>query len=72
MALLVRNADVHAPARIGVRDILCVSGRIVAMGDSIDAGALPFARFVEIPEAAHLPFVSHPEMVARALEALHG
>jgi len=36
------------------------------------AGALPFARFVEIPEAAHLPFVSHPEIVARALEALHG
>lgn len=43
MALLVRNADVHAPAGIGVRDILCVAGRIVAMGDSIDAGALPFA-----------------------------
>lgn len=36
------------------------------------AGALPFARFVEIPGAAHLPFVSHPEAVAQALEALHG
>jgi len=36
------------------------------------AGALPFARFHEIPEAAHLPFVSHPEAVALALEALHG
>lgn len=34
------------------------------------AQALPFARFVEIPEAAHLPFVSHPGVVARALEAL--
>lgn len=36
------------------------------------AAALPFARFHEIPEAAHLPFVSHPEAVAQALEALHG
>jgi len=36
------------------------------------AGALPFARFVEIPGAAHLPFVSHPEVVARAIEGLHG
>lgn len=36
------------------------------------AAALPFARLVEIAEAAHLPFVSHPEAVARALEALHG
>ncbi len=36
------------------------------------AAALPFARFHEIPEAAHLPFVSHPEAVALALEALHG
>jgi pimeloyl-[acyl-carrier protein] methyl ester esterase len=36
------------------------------------AGALPFARFVEIPEAAHLPFVSHPDDVAGALEALDG
>jgi pimeloyl-[acyl-carrier protein] methyl ester esterase len=36
------------------------------------AGALPFARFVEIPEGAHLPFVSHTETVAQALEALHG
>jgi pimeloyl-[acyl-carrier protein] methyl ester esterase len=34
------------------------------------AGALPFARFVEIPEAAHLPFVSHAGTVAGALEAL--
>jgi pimeloyl-[acyl-carrier protein] methyl ester esterase len=36
------------------------------------AGALPFARFVEIPGAAHLPFVSHPDTVARAFEQLHG
>ncbi len=34
--------------------------------------ALPFARFVEIAEAAHLPFVSHPRRVADALVALHG
>jgi pimeloyl-[acyl-carrier protein] methyl ester esterase len=36
------------------------------------AGALPSARFVEIAESAHLPFVSHPRRVADALEALHG
>jgi pimeloyl-[acyl-carrier protein] methyl ester esterase len=36
------------------------------------AGALPFARFVEIAGAAHLPFVSHPDEVARAIETLHG
>lgn len=36
------------------------------------AGALPFARLVEIAGAAHLPFVSHPEAVAQALETLHG
>jgi pimeloyl-[acyl-carrier protein] methyl ester esterase len=36
------------------------------------AGTLPFARLVEIAEAAHLPFVSHPRLVADALEALHG
>ncbi|HEX4943236.1 MAG TPA: pimeloyl-ACP methyl ester esterase BioH [Usitatibacteraceae bacterium] len=36
------------------------------------AGALPAARFVEIADAAHLPFVSHTEAVAQALEALRG
>jgi pimeloyl-[acyl-carrier protein] methyl ester esterase len=36
------------------------------------AGALPYARFVEIAEAAHLPFASHPRSVADALVALHG
>jgi pimeloyl-ACP methyl ester carboxylesterase len=36
------------------------------------AGALPFARFVEIADGAHLPFVSHPETVAQALESLRG
>lgn len=33
---------------------------------------LPFARFVEIADAAHLPFVSHAEAVAQSLETLHG
>jgi len=36
------------------------------------AGAIPFARFVEIAGAAHLPFVSHPDEVAHAIETLHG
>lgn len=36
------------------------------------AAALPFARLVEIPGAAHLPFASHADEVARAFEALHG
>lgn len=34
------------------------------------AGRLPFARFVGIAQAAHLPFVSHPGAVAEALETL--
>jgi pimeloyl-[acyl-carrier protein] methyl ester esterase len=36
------------------------------------AATLPRARFVEIADAAHLPFVSHPDTVAGALESLHG
>ncbi len=36
------------------------------------AGTLPFARFVEIADGAHLPFVSHPETVAQGLESLLG
>lgn len=36
------------------------------------ARELPSARFVEIADAAHLPFVSHGHVVAEALENLHG
>ena len=36
------------------------------------ANALPRARLVEIEDAAHLPFVSHAERVAAALEQRHG
>ncbi|MBL0143388.1 MAG: pimeloyl-ACP methyl ester esterase BioH [Betaproteobacteria bacterium] len=36
------------------------------------AGAIPHARFVEIADAAHLPFASHAGTVAKALETLHG
>ena len=62
-------ASIDRPAAVihGARDALAPvgAGRWLA-------GALPFARFVEIPDGAHLPFVSHTEAVARALEALHG
>lgn len=36
------------------------------------AQALPAAQFIEIEDAAHLPFVSHVDRVAAALEQLHG
>jgi pimeloyl-[acyl-carrier protein] methyl ester esterase len=73
---LLRDADlrdevatIDRPAAVihGGRDALAPvgAGRWLA-------GALPFARFVEIPEGAHMPFVSHTESVAQALEALHG
>ena len=62
-------ATIDRPAAVihGARDALAPAGA----GRWL-AGALPFARFVEIPDGAHLPFVSHTEAVARALEALHG
>ena len=53
-------ASIDRPAAVihGGRDVLAPvgAGRWLA-------GRLPFARFVEIPEAAHLPFVSHPDAV---------
>ena len=62
-------ASIDRPATVihGARDALAPvgAGRWLAQ-------ALLFARFVEIPDAAHLPFVSHPAAVADALEALHG
>ena len=36
MLLLVQNADLYAPERIGPRDILIAAGRIVAIADRID------------------------------------
>jgi beta-aspartyl-dipeptidase (metallo-type) len=41
MMLLVQNADLHAPERIGPRDILVAAGRIVAIADRIDLAGLP-------------------------------
>jgi pimeloyl-[acyl-carrier protein] methyl ester esterase len=62
-------ATIDCPAAVihGARDALAPvgAGRWLA-------GALPFARFLEIPDGAHLPFVSHTEAVAQALEALGG
>ena len=60
-------ASIDRPAVVihGGRDVLTPvgAGRWLA-------GRLPFARLVEIAEAAHLPFVSHPDTVAEALESL--
>lgn len=62
-------AAIDRPAAVvhGARDALAPvgAGRWLA-------AALPHARFVEIPDAAHLPFASHPDVVAGTLEALHG
>lgn len=62
-------AAIDRPATVihGGRDALAPvgAGRWLAQ-------ALPFARLVEIADAAHLPLVSHPAVVADALEALHG
>ena len=41
MLLLVQNADLYAPERIGPRDILIAAGRIVAIADRIDPAGLP-------------------------------
>ena len=62
-------AAIGVPATVihGTRDVLAPlgAGRWLAQ-------ALPRARLVEIARAAHLPFVSHPELVAAALEQPHG
>lgn len=34
--LLIRNAEVHAPQPLGVRDVLCAGGRIVWIGEHLD------------------------------------
>jgi pimeloyl-[acyl-carrier protein] methyl ester esterase len=60
---------IGVPARVihGARDALVPveAGRWLA-------AALPGAQLVEIDAAAHLPFVSHAGLVARALEQPHG
>jgi pimeloyl-[acyl-carrier protein] methyl ester esterase len=62
-------ADIDRPATVihGARDALTPvsAGRWMAQ-------TLRFARLVEIDDAAHLPFVSHADVVVDALEALHG
>jgi pimeloyl-[acyl-carrier protein] methyl ester esterase len=62
-------AAIDLPAAVihGARDALVpdAAGRWLA-------AALPFARFTGIPDAAHLPFVSHPATVAQALRHLAG
>ncbi len=73
---VLRDSDLRAEVAAIDRPALVLHGGRDALAPAGAgrwlAGALPFARFVEIAEAAHLPFVSHPRRVADALVALHG
>jgi pimeloyl-[acyl-carrier protein] methyl ester esterase len=73
---LLHDADLRAEVAAIDRPALVIHGSrdalVPAGAGRWLAGALPFARLVEIAGAAHLPFVSHPETVAQALETLHG
>ena len=73
---MLRDTDLRAalarimtPALViaGDRDTLTPPGAALAM-----AAALPHARAVIIPGAAHVPFLSHPEAFMAALEAFDG
>ncbi|MFC3851471.1 beta-aspartyl-peptidase [Salinispirillum marinum] len=39
--LLLRNADVHAPSRQGVQDILVIAGKIAALGKNLEVSGIP-------------------------------
>ncbi len=73
---LLRETDLRAD----VAGIACPATVIHGSRDAlapVEAGrwlacALPAARLVEIPEAAHFPFASHAGQVAEAIGATHG
>jgi len=67
--LRAEAAAIDLPAAVihGARDALVPAGA----GRWL-AAALPFARYTEIADAAHLPFVSHCAEVAQALRHLAG
>lgn len=73
---ILRDADLRAEVgAIAIPVLVIHGGRDVLV--PVGAGrwlakALPMAQYVEIAEAAHLPFVSHADRVAAALERLHG
>lgn len=46
--LLLRNADVHAPAHLGRQDLLIGGGKILAMQPSVDAGSTLAAHVTSI------------------------
>lgn len=73
---LLRDADLRDEVATIVRPAAVIHGGRDALAPAGAgrwlAGALAGARLVEIADAAHLPFVSHTEVVAQALEALHG
>lgn len=52
MMLLVKGAEVHAPEPLGKRDILAAGGKILAIGERIEARYLPLE--VETIEAEGL------------------
>ena len=41
-SLLIKNAELYAPERLGKKDILCVNGIIMKVDDSIDENTIPF------------------------------
>jgi len=68
MMLLVKNAEVYAPERLGRRDILAAGGRILALAEVIAAPALPCP--VETIEAEGL--VALPGFVDCHVHAIGG
>ncbi|HSV56831.1 MAG TPA: amidohydrolase family protein, partial [Magnetospirillaceae bacterium] len=41
MLLLIRNADLYAPWKVGMRDILVAAGRVLSIAEKIDPACLP-------------------------------
>jgi pimeloyl-[acyl-carrier protein] methyl ester esterase len=73
---LLRETDLRAEAAGIAQPTVVVHGGRDALAP-VEAGRwlaaqLPRAHLVELPDAAHLPFASHPAEFAEAVERLHG
>jgi pimeloyl-[acyl-carrier protein] methyl ester esterase len=73
---LLRDADLRSDAAAIDRPAVVIHGSRDAL-TPIGAGrwlasVIPCARFLEIADAAHTPFLSHADALAHALESLHG
>jgi len=73
---ILRTTDLRADAPAIAQPAIVIHGRRDALAP-VEAGRwlaahLPRARLVELEDAAHLPFVSHPEAFVAALESMHG